>query len=75
VIVATVRCEICGAERREANHWRLARINSGGLHFPLKRRDGDKDVCGQACAHILLDRWLAAGPTLKQASPAPETPE
>lgn len=55
------RCDVCGIERKETNHWHLVRANGSGLHFPKQRKDGDKDCCGQACAHKMLDRYLSTG--------------
>ena len=66
MIDETTKCDVCGVQRKEVNHWYLVRANRSGLHFPRKRALGDKDVCGQACAHLLLDRWLATGSIEKQ---------
>jgi len=76
VIDETTKCDVCGVQRKEVNHWYLVRANRSGLHFPRKRALGDKDVCGQACAHLLLDRWLATGSIEKQMTEGtPKLPE
>jgi hypothetical protein len=62
-------CDVCGAERKEANHWFLAEsspvstsINflewdySDGIHRDIS---GVKHICGQVCAHKLLDEFLS----------------
>ncbi len=61
MIETKIQCDICGVERKEVNHWHLARLTSSGLHFPKTRKIGDKDLCGQVCAHKLLDRYLSTG--------------
>lgn len=55
------RCDVCGVDRQQVNHWHLARVTSSGLLFPKRRKQGDKDLCGQACANRLLDRYLSTG--------------
>jgi hypothetical protein len=59
-------CSCCGVERKEANHWFVLAPGSG---FCLQTwewavREGTLDllgaehVCGQACAHKMLDRFM-----------------
>jgi hypothetical protein len=54
-------CDICGAEKRETNHWFvLVRGNAGlsvtslthfqSLHSPLRQSDELLHLCGQSCA-------------------------
>lgn len=64
---ATVyKCDICEAERGLANHWFTGYESSDGqlILTPWSKTD-DLDcsahLCGQKCAHALLDRWLATG--------------
>jgi hypothetical protein len=62
----TVTCDVCGAERKEVNHWFVLAFSPehGSVSvFPWDRatyyiKDG-KHVCGQACAHKLLDEFLS----------------
>jgi len=77
LIETKIRCDQCGAEKRKTNHWHLIRVNGSGFHAPKKRLEGDRDVCGQACAHILFDRWLTTGSIDKPevVHPAPTEPE
>ena len=60
-------CNICGAERGEANHWFegprpdetfYLRPFTGAGKDAL---DNPTHLCGSKCAHALLDRWLATG--------------
>jgi hypothetical protein len=66
-------CDVCGKLRRETEDWWLA-INecavshAGGSSHPvlklmpwddlLVHRADSKHLCGGACAHTLLDRWM-----------------
>lgn len=57
-------CDICGAERKDANHWFVARETDGMLMFlhwdeAAICRANTAHLCGQSCAHKALDRFLA----------------
>jgi len=62
-------CDICGAQRQDTNHWFLAeQLPNGILSFTpwdLPRSPGYREqahiqhLCGQACAHKLLDAWMS----------------
>lgn len=61
------RCR-CGSQRLQANHWFAVVISTGGLHFYHWEVAQDKDIldqertihlCGQVCAHKLLDEFLS----------------
>ena len=65
-------CGGCGAERKEANHWFVLERTKAGFHLHTWKwaereqvLDDDRmeHVCGQACAHTMLDRFMteAAG--------------
>ena len=60
-------CDICGVERKEANHWFMATKDAACLSIEswnaaeIENRLDDEDaihLCGQVCAHKLLDRFL-----------------
>lgn len=67
-----ITCDLCGAEKRETNHWLVAvetapasdyltpAIGFAPIAFiPENRDDAEiKHICGQACAHTLLSQWL-----------------
>lgn len=57
----SVACDVCGAEKKEVNHWFKVRQTEVGLIFSAPSSKTGKDVCGQACAHKLLDRWMSTG--------------
>ena len=70
--VITVACNVCGRQKQETNHWIVAAIEPGaelgtivflsaGQAAHVQARNSDwryEDLCGEACAHIRLSRWL-----------------
>ena len=55
-------CDVCGEVKKENNHWFKIRETKAGVIFAsAKTSKAGKDVCGQVCAHKLLDRWLSTG--------------
>jgi hypothetical protein len=50
-LVTTYICDVCGAPRREANHWYV--IQNAGIGFLLKpfekMADQGTHLCGEAC--------------------------
>ena len=63
----TYNCDICGAQRKEANHWFVAIYTATAISFITWAnvvRGGKLDytcikyLCGQSCAHKLLDQSL-----------------
>ena len=70
-ITTKIACDECGAEKKETNHWLDVWVDAVmggayGLHIapisaPAGYRLFAKQVCGQACAHKLLDKWLTTG--------------
>jgi hypothetical protein len=64
MIRQAISCDLCGAQRRETNHWFIAYEQSGELrvsdwtsqhlHYP-----GTKHLCGESCLHQLLGEFLA----------------
>ena len=70
-----VVCSECGVERREANHWFLYTRTDEGLEFHKWEWAGRDErenlldetqfghLCGQQCAHKLLDQFLNERPT------------
>jgi hypothetical protein len=77
MIESKIKCDQCGTEKKQTNHWHLLRVNRSGFHVPKTRLEGDRDVCGQACAHILFDRYLTTGKLDKPEviHPEPKTQE
>ena len=63
----TYNCDICGAQRKEANHWFVAFNAIKEISFGtwaqadcdgLLHDEGAIYLCGQACAHKQLDQFL-----------------
>lgn len=64
VIRQAVSCDICGAEKKQTNHWFVAYEHAGELRVSgwdsrNRLRAGSKHLCGQACLHKLADDFMA----------------
>ena len=74
-----ITCDICGADKKQTNHWFVAfeSVYLTGLMFvPAEdsRSAPDpayirEDICGQECLHKRLSRWLESQ-TATAAAPA-----
>jgi hypothetical protein len=62
-------CDVCGAERKEANHWFVACQTHAGLDFhtwgwalreEMLNEERLMHLCGRLCAHKKLDQFLAS---------------
>jgi len=63
VIRQAISCDICGAEKRQTNHWFIATEHGGqlrvsGWNAGTHLRTGTKHLCGQACLHKLADEFM-----------------
>ena len=59
----TVFTCVCGVQKRNTNHWILAKVNSTSIQFlpwdwDLARGDDVIVLCGEGCAAALLSRSL-----------------
>lgn len=55
----TVICDICGAEKREVNHWWVGWKSENERIIIAPSEKGDKrcvHLCGSACVH----KWVSA---------------
>ncbi|MGA3049708.1 MAG: hypothetical protein ABSD67_24100 [Terracidiphilus sp.] len=64
MIRQAISCDICGAEKRQTNHWFVASEHSGelrvsGWNSRNRLRPGSKHLCGQTCLHKLMDDFMA----------------
>lgn len=64
VIRQAISCDICGAEKKQTNHWFVATEQAGELRVSAwssqkRLRIGTKHLCGQTCIHKLLDEFTA----------------
>jgi hypothetical protein len=81
VIRQAISCDICGAEKKQTNHWFVAYEQGGelrvsGWNSRNRLRGGSKHLCGQACLHKLADDFMARiiGEKAALAHPAEEAP-
>ena len=70
MIRQAISCDICGAEKKQTNHWFVAYTHAGELRVSGwgvqgKIRAGSKHLCGQTCLHKLVDEFIAGGATSK----------
>jgi hypothetical protein len=70
MIRQAISCDICGAEKKQTNHWFVAYTHAGELRVcgwgvQGKIRAGSKHLCGQTCLHKLVDEFIAGGATSK----------
>jgi hypothetical protein len=64
LIRQAISCDICGAEKKQTNHWFVASEQGGelrvcGWNSRNKLRAGTKHLCGQTCLHKLVDEFMA----------------
>src|SRR5579863_4638094 len=64
MIRQAISCDICGAEKRQTNHWFVACAHAGELRISGwsaggRMKAGAKHLCGQTCLHKLLDEFIA----------------
>jgi len=76
MIRQAISCDICGAEKRQTNHWFVAYAQGGelrvtGWNVNGRMRAGSKHLCGQTCLHKLVDEFIA-GTMGSRAAVAPE---
>jgi hypothetical protein len=70
MIRQAISCDICGAEKKQTNHWFVAYTHAGELRVSGwgvqgKIRAASKHLCGQTCLHKLVDEFIAGGATSK----------
>ena len=73
MIRQSISCDVCGMEKKQTNHWFVAREHGGELHLGAwgarsRARAGVKHLCGQTCLHKLVDEFIAR--LLAMRSPA-----
>lgn len=80
MIRQAISCDICGAEKKQTNHWFVASEQAGelrvsGWNSRNRLRPGTKHLCGQTCLHKLVDEFMARSIAGRAAAPAAESPE
>ena len=79
MIRQAISCDICGAEKKQTNHWFVASEQSGELRVSgwssrNRLRAGSKHLCGQTCLHKLMDESVARTIAVEAASPTETRP-
>jgi hypothetical protein len=79
MIRQAISCDICGAEKKQTNHWFVAYTQGGELRVAGwttngRIRSGVKHLCGQTCLHKLVDEFIA-GTTSNRIAASPEAAE
>ena len=64
MIRQAISCDICGAEKKQTNHWFVAwevagELRVSGWNSRNRQRTGAKHLCGQVCMHKLADDFMA----------------
>ena len=63
VIREVIRCDICGSQKRQTNHWFVAYEESGELRISGWNSlhvlsPETKHLCGETCAHKLISQFF-----------------
>jgi hypothetical protein len=79
VIRQAISCDICGAEKKQTNHWFVACEQAGelrvsGWNSRNRLRTGSKHLCGQTCLHKLVDEFMARTIAARLTAPAAAEP-
>ena len=75
MIRQAISCDICGAEKKQTNHWFVAYTHAGelrvsGWNAQRRLRAGMKHLCGQTCLNKLLDEFIARTAMARAQAPA-----
>lgn len=75
MIRQAISCDICGAEKKQTNHWFVACEQAGelrvsGWNSRNRLRAGSKHLCGQTCLHKLVDEFMARSIAGRVSTPA-----
>ena len=71
VIRQAISCDICGAEKKQTNHWFVAyehgdELRLCGWNSRVRKRPGSMHLCGQKCLHKLVDDFMARALAVRQ---------
>ena len=64
MIRQAISCDICGAEKKQTNHWFVVYDQAGelrvsGWNSRNRLRAGSRHLCGQTCLHKLVDEFIS----------------
>ena len=76
-IATSVKCDVCGIEKRQANHWYRVAVQgrkfvSSGFEAKQEPWRDQKEVCGPGHAQTLFQRFLSTGTLEMEMHPQPE---
>ena len=60
----SVKCDVCGTQKQETNHWLYVNYRilerHESIEFSVEAGENKLclDICGDECAHKLLSQWL-----------------
>jgi len=77
VIRLAISCDICGAEKKQTNHWFVAyeqggELRVGGWNARFCKKADARHLCGQTCLHKLVDEFMAQTIADDRAAAEPE---
>lgn len=80
MIRQAISCDVCGAEKKQTNHWFVAYDQSDELRVcafnsRTRLKSGSKHLCGQACLHKLVDEFISNALGGRVAVPGMEAEE
>lgn len=80
MIRQAISCDICGAEKKQTNHWFVVceaggELRLSGWNSRVKLRGSTKHRCGQTCLHKLIDEFLARSISGRVAASSAECSE
>jgi hypothetical protein len=79
VIRQAISCDICGAEKRQTNHWFVAyehgaELRLSGWSSRHRSRPETKHLCGQTCMHKLVVDFMARAVAVRPQPAEAEAP-
>ncbi len=80
MIRQAISCDVCGAEKKQTNHWYVAceqsgEMRLGGWNSRMRQRPGSKHLCGQTCLHKLVDEFMARSSAARSGSTSADIAE
>jgi hypothetical protein len=74
VIRQAISCDVCGAEKKQTNHWYVAcevadELRLSGWNSRMRQRAGTKHLCGQTCLHKLVDEFIVRTSESRASAP------
>jgi hypothetical protein len=62
MLIKMIKCDICGMEKKEANHWYVASQNDGTFQvsneFDRHYEEDSMHLCGRQCVIAAVNKYL-----------------